>query len=141
MLNHFQEILGNYVYFLNQQWKALSFCKKLYPQSQKWQPLTEAVDEAKKILIEENLLDQAILDIKLKNNGTTEYYTEALEWFDKLTEPQVEFVVIAINEIKANAHYYLGMIYENSKSELDWFKAIREYIKALEVDKFKYSRY
>lgn len=27
------------------------------------------------------------------------------------------------------------MIYENSKSELDWFKAIREYIKALEVDK------
>lgn len=41
---HFQEILGNYVYFLNQQWKALSFCKKLYPQSQKWQPLTEAVD-------------------------------------------------------------------------------------------------
>ncbi|KJV58114.1 ulp1 protease family, C-terminal catalytic domain protein [Rickettsia felis str. Pedreira] len=127
---HFQEILGNYVYFLNQQWKALSFCKKLYPQSQKWQPLTEAVDKAKKILIEENLLD-----IKLKNNGTTKYYTEALEWLDKLTGPQVEVVVIAINEIKANAYYYLGMIYENSESQLDWFVAIREYIKTLEVDK------
>ncbi len=31
--------------------------------------------------------------------------------------------------------YYLGMIYENSKSELDWFRAIREYINALEIDK------
>ncbi|GAA5251789.1 hypothetical protein [Candidatus Rickettsia kedanie] len=49
--------------------------------------------------------------------------------------PQVEVVVISIDEIKANAHYYLGMIYENSKSELDWFRAIREYIKALEIDK------
>ncbi|WP_274517403.1 hypothetical protein [Rickettsia australis] len=29
---HFQEILGNDVYFLNQQWKALSFYKTLYPQ-------------------------------------------------------------------------------------------------------------
>ncbi|EER21282.1 MULTISPECIES: hypothetical protein [spotted fever group] len=45
---HFQGILGNYVYFLNQQWKALSFCKKLYPQSQGLQPLMGAVKEAKK---------------------------------------------------------------------------------------------
>lgn len=44
----FQEILGHYVYFLNQQCKALSFCKKLYPQSQDLQPLTGAVEEAKK---------------------------------------------------------------------------------------------
>ncbi len=27
------------------------------------------------------------------------------------------------------------MIYENSKSELDWFRAIREYISALEIEK------
>lgn len=27
------------------------------------------------------------------------------------------------------------MIYENSESQLDWFKAIREYINALEIDK------
>lgn len=32
------------------------------------------------------------------------------------------------------------MIYENSKSELDWFRAIREYINALEIDKdFNFS--
>ncbi|BBJ31078.1 hypothetical protein RAS_01870 [Rickettsia asiatica] len=146
----FQEILGHYVYFLNQQCKALSFCKKLYPQSQDLQPLTGAVEEAKKILIEENLLDKAILDIKLKpyqvtdnvesNKEQKKYYKEALEWLDKLTGPQAEHIVISINEIKANAYYYLGMIYENSKSELDWFRAIREYINALEIDKdFNFS--
>ncbi|AFB31072.1 hypothetical protein RMB_00710 [Rickettsia massiliae str. AZT80] len=27
------------------------------------------------------------------------------------------------------------MIYENSKSELDWFRAIREYINTLEIGK------
>ncbi|AEK74133.1 hypothetical protein Rh054_00555 [Rickettsia conorii subsp. heilongjiangensis 054] len=48
---------------------------------------------------------------------------------------QAEHIIISINEIKANAHYYLGMIYENSKSELDWFRAIIEYISALEIEK------
>ncbi|WP_177717320.1 hypothetical protein [Candidatus Rickettsia colombianensi] len=56
-----------------------------------------AVEEAKKILIEENLLDKAILDMKLKHYQVTDnvesnkeekkYYKEALEWLDKLTGP------------------------------------------------------
>ncbi|MFV9929478.1 MAG: hypothetical protein AB8U82_00655 [Rickettsia endosymbiont of Haemaphysalis japonica] len=80
--------------------------------------------------------NKAILDIKLKpyqvtdnvesNKEQKKYYKEALEWLDKLTGSQAEHIVISINEIKANAHYYLGMIYENSKSELDWFRAIRQ---------------
>lgn len=131
---HFQGILGNYIYFLNQQWKALSFCKKLYPQSKDFEPLKDVIKEAKKILIEENLLDKAILDIKLQNKEKIEYYTEALKWLGKFTGKQSELVAV-INEIKANAHYYLGMIYENSNLELDWFRAIREYTNALEIDK------
>ncbi|AFC71872.1 hypothetical protein MCC_01055 [Rickettsia rhipicephali str. 3-7-female6-CWPP] len=89
--------------------------------------------------------NKAILDIKLKpyqvtdnvesNKEQKKSYKEALEWLDKLTGSQAEHIVISINEIKANAHYYLGMIYENSKSELDWFRAIREYINALEIDR------
>lgn len=89
--------------------------------------------------------NKAILDIKLKpyqvtdnvesNKEQKKYYQEALEWLDKLTGSQAEYIIISINEIKANAHYYLGMIYENSKSELDWFRAIREYISTLEIEK------
>lgn len=131
---HFQGILGNYVYFLEEQCKALSFCKKLYPQSQDLQPLTDVITVAKKILIEGNLLDKVILDIKLKPYEATDYYEEALKWLEKFTEKQPELIAV-INEIKANAHYYLGMIYENSESQLDWFKAIKEYINALEMDK------
>ncbi|MCZ6914973.1 MAG: hypothetical protein O7C59_11445, partial [Rickettsia endosymbiont of Ixodes persulcatus] len=54
-------------------------------------------------------------------------------------EVQIIYHSLDLN-IKANAHYYLGMIYENSNSELDWFIAIREYINALEIDKnFNFS--
>jgi len=147
----FQDKLGDYIYALKQQIIALLFCKKLYPHPnyKHFDPLVSLSDILKKILIDEKLLDKAILDIKLKpykDSGNVElnqkeinYYEEAIGWLKKFSGTEVNFVS-TINEMKANAHYYLGMIYESngklagSAANLQGLLAVREYIEALKIE-------
>ncbi|MGX6960303.1 MAG: hypothetical protein ACIPMY_03515 [Rickettsia endosymbiont of Pentastiridius leporinus] len=112
-------------------------------------PLKNAIKEAKTTLITQNLLDKAILNIKLipyKDSGDMEvneskigYYEEARDWLKKFTGKDAS-AVLAVNEMKANAHYYLGMIYDSNgclageMPRLHWLLAIREYIEALKIE-------
>ncbi|WP_187145741.1 hypothetical protein [Rickettsia bellii] len=139
----FQEKLGNYVCFIKQQLEALSFCKKLFPHSATFEPLKKAVDIAGKILIEEDLLSKAIIDIKLEpykatnNTGNNQqqfdYYKEVLSWlndfsagkFSKIEQYSANFTA---NEMKAKSHYFLGMLYENNISLVGSIKVDDKYL-------------
>lgn len=127
--NLFQEKLGNYVYFIKQQLEALSFCKKLFPHSAIFEPLKKVVDIAGKILIEEDLLSKAIIDIKLEpykatnstenNQQQFDYYEEVLSWLNdfsagKFSKTEQYSANFTANEMKAKSHYFLGMLYENN---------------------------
>ncbi|HJD55218.1 MAG TPA: hypothetical protein LFW21_00855 [Rickettsia endosymbiont of Pyrocoelia pectoralis] len=145
----FRELLGNYIYFLNLHKEASSFCQTLHYLVASSSPLNSVMLEAKKTLIDQNLLDKAILNIKLipyKDSGDMEvneskigYYKEAIDWLQKFTGKDNNSV-LTVNEMKANAHYYLGMIYDSNgclagdMPRSHWLLAIEKYIEALKIE-------
>lgn len=122
---------------MKQQGEALSYCQKIFPEPTKFEPLKEVVDTVKKILIDEDLLSKAIIDIKLepyKNTDNVEtnqqkfnYYKEVLDWLnyfnvEKFSDTEKSSANFVVNEMNAKAHYFLGMLYENNADLTDKIK-------------------